>query len=191
MGLPSFTTEQWLISLAATATVAFFAVAVLQPSVFDAEPDWDVSDGCIGGQTSHTQGEDIGIKEHYHPNLKVIVDGQQIPIEPNTGIDQAGCREGMRWVHVHDASNSGFTKLHIETPKKMNVPLGAFFEIWDREGGPKLMGPDDRKFDIDRNGVSDWEEFDITLNVNDEPNDRFEEYIMLEGDRIELILVSK
>jgi len=187
MRLPQLSTEQWLLSAAAVATVAFFGVALFQPGVFDPEPDWEVSDGCLGG----LQHEDVGISFHYHPNLRVIVDGQQIQIEPNTGIDQIGCREGMRWVHVHDSSETGFTKLHIETPDKMNVPLGSFFEIWDREGGPKLMGPDDRKFDIDRNGVSDWEEYDISMTVNGDSNDKFEEYIMLDSDDIELILVSK
>ena len=97
----------------------------------------------------------------------------------------------MRRIHVHDASDSGFTKLHIETPSKMNVPLGAFFEIWDREGGPNLMGPDDKTFDVNRNGVSAWEEFDISLTVNGESNDKFEEYIMEDYDDIELIFVSK
>ena len=53
------------------------------------------------------------------------------------------------------------------------------------------MGPDDRKFDINRNGVSDWDEFDISLTVNGESNDKFEEYIMEDYDEIELILVSK
>ena len=187
MQLPSLSSEQWLISIAAVFTIGFFAVAVYQPEVFDPDPDWDVSDGCLGG-LDHA---DVGISEHYHPNLKVIVDGQQIPIEPNTGIDQVGCREGMRWIHVHDASDSGFTKLHIETPSKMNVPLGAFFEIWDRQGGPKLMGPDDKTFDVNRNGVSDREEFDISLTVNGESNDKFEEYIMEDYDDIELIFVSK
>ena len=129
MGLPSLSIEQWLLSTAAVATVAFLGVALLQPGLFDPEPDWEVSDGCLGG----LQHSDVGISFHYHPNLKVIVDGEQMPISPNTGIDQSGCREGMRWVQVHDSSETGFTKLHIETPDKMNVPLGAFFEIWDRE----------------------------------------------------------
>lgn len=185
MGMPSLSTEQWLLSAAAVATVAFFGMALLQPGIFDPEPDWGVSDGCLGG----LQHEDVGISSHYHPNLRVIMDGQQIPIDPNTGIDQIGCREGMRWVHVHDSSETGFTKLHIETPDKMNVPLGAFFQIWDRDGGPSLDG--DRNFDIDRNGISDWEEYDISMTVNGDSNDKFEEYVMLDTDDIELILVSK
>ena len=178
-------TEQWLLSAAAVATISFLAVALYNPGVFDPEPDWEVSDGCLGG----LEHSDVGISFHYHPSLKVIVDGQQISIEPNTGIDQIGCREGMRWIHVHDSSDTGFTKLHIETPSKMNVPLGAFFEIWEREGGPQL--DDNREFDIDRNGVSDWEEYDISMTVNSEPNERFEEYVMEDHDDIELIFTSK
>ena len=185
MGFVSMTIEQWLLSAAAVATAVFLAVAIFQPGVFDPEPDWGVSDGCLGG----LEHNDVGISFHYHPKLKVIVDGQQIPIEPNTGIDQVGCREGMRWVHVHDASETGFTTLHIETPDKMNVPLGAFFEIWERDGGPSL--DENRKFDIDRSGVSDWEEYDISMNVNGESNEKFESYIMLDKDDIELILTSK
>jgi hypothetical protein len=81
MGLASMTTEQWLLSAAAVATAAFLAVAIFQPGVFDPEPDWEVSDGCLGG----LEHQDLAISFHYHPKLKVIVDGQQITIEPNTG----------------------------------------------------------------------------------------------------------
>ena len=77
----------------------------------------------------------------------------------------------------------------IESPKKYNVPLGSFFEVWEREGGPSLT--DDRKFDIDRNGVSDWEEYDISMNVNGDSSDKFEAYVMNDNDQIELILTSK
>ena len=76
MAMPSLSFEQWLISIAAFGTVAFFAVALFQPGVFDPEPDWDVSDGCLGG-LDHA---DVGISEHYHPSLRVIVDGQQLSL---------------------------------------------------------------------------------------------------------------
>ena len=196
MGKISLTLEQWLLCGAAVATVAFLGGAFVQPGVIDPDPDWEVSDGCLGGLERDGNGElvhrESEISEHYHPKLKITVDGQFLEIPGNTGIDQVGCREGMRWVHVHNAGINGeFTVLHVETPGSLNVPLGSFFEIWDREGGPKLMGPDDRKFDIDRNGVSDWEEYDISMTVNGDSNDKFEEYIMLDSDDIELILVSK
>ena len=177
--------ERILLIGAAVATVAFVVVALWQPEALEPSPDWEVSDGCLGG----LEHQDVGISFHYHPNLKVIMNGQQLSIPENTGKDQFGCKEGMRWIHVHDSSSTGYTKLHIETPSKYNVPLGAFFEIWEREGGPSLTA--DREFDIDRNGVSDWEEYDITMNVNGEPSSKYETYIMDDNDQIELILTSK
>ena len=69
MAMGEMTAEKWLMAGAAVATIAFLAVAVLQPSLFDADPDWGVSEGCIGGQTSHTAGEDIGIKSVSYTHL--------------------------------------------------------------------------------------------------------------------------
>ena len=186
MDLSAMTVEKWLLTGAGLATVVFLGMALFQPGVFDPEPDWGVSDGCLGG----LEHSDVGISEHYHPNLKITVDGQFQTIPANTGIDQVGCREGMRWIHVHNAGENGqFTKLHIETPSKMNVPLGAFFEIWEREGGPSLT--DDRNFDINANGVSDWDEFEISMNVNGDPNTNYEKYVMEDLDNIELTFTSK
>jgi hypothetical protein len=117
------------------------------------------------------------------------VDGQQYPIPQDTGIDQTGCREGMRWIHVHDSSQSGFTTLHIETPDRINVPLGSFFEIWQRDGGPGLT--DDRNFDINRNGISDWDEYEITMLVNGDENTKYESFVMEDLAQIELTFTSK
>ena len=176
-----------LVGGAIFVTAAFFAVAILEPSVFEKDPDWAVSEGCIGGLEHTTEA---GVKEHYHPTLKIILDGQFQEIPANTGIDQVGCREGMRWIHVHNAGENGqSTRLHIETPSKMNVPLGAFFEVWSREGGPSLT--EEKKFDINSNGISDWEEFDISMTVNGDENNRFEDFVMEDLDDIELVFISK
>ena len=56
MQLPSLSSEQWLISIAAVFTIGLFAVAVYQPEVFDPDPDWDVSDGSWGGWITETGG---------------------------------------------------------------------------------------------------------------------------------------
>ena len=170
------------------STVAFIGVALYSPDIFEPEPDWDVSNGCLGG----LEHSDVGISEHYHPSLKITIDGQFMPIPANTGIDQVGCREGMRWIHVHDAGENGqSTRLHIETPSKMNVPLGAFFEVWGREGpnSPSLTG--DRKFDVNSNGVSDWDEFDITMTVDGESNNKYEDFVMEDLSEVQLVFISK
>ncbi len=171
------------------ATVAFFFVAIVYPSIFTPEPDWSASEGCIGGQTDHSGDTEEVIKIHYHPRIQIIVDGNQLTIPPNTGIDQLGCRGGMRWVHIHEVSDSSFTTIHIETPSRMNVPLGAFFQVWDREGTPSLT--DDKKFDINGNGVSDWAEYEISMKVNGNENTQFESFVMEDLDAIELSFTSK
>jgi len=177
--------ESWLFIGGAIATTIFFGAVLFQPGAFVPGPDWEVSDGCLGG----LEHENVGISEHYHPYLRISIDGEQIQIPPQTGIDQTGCREGMRWVHVHESSETGLTKLHIETPTKMNVPLGSFFEIWEREGGAGLTPQ--KQFDVDRNGISDWEEYDISLRVDGSQNEDFETYIMEDGDEIVLTFTSK
>ena len=60
--------ERVLLIGAAVATVAFVVVALWQPEALEASPDWEVSDGCLGG-LDHA---DVGISEHYHPNLKAV-----------------------------------------------------------------------------------------------------------------------
>ena len=92
-------------------------------------------------------------------------------------------------MHIHAAAESGFTTIHIETPDRMNVPLGAFFQVWDREGTPSLT--EDRKIDINGNGVSDWEEYDISMIVNGKENKQFESFVMEDLDMIELLFTSK
>tara|TARA_Y100000590_G_C15586240_1_gene964235 strand:- start:401 stop:982 length:582 start_codon:yes stop_codon:yes gene_type:complete len=186
-------TETWLLIGALTTTVAFVAVAVFSPHWFDPKPDWDVSDGCLGGLTH----EETRPTAHYHPKIMITVDGNYLQIPENTGIDQTGCKGGMRWVHIHNVpdweNNPDYTTIHVETVGSKNVPLGSFFEIWEREGGPGLT--DEKKFDINRNGVSDWEEYDITMKVNGEWQEgSLESYVMLEkndGEKIELFFTSK
>ena len=156
--------------------------------IFEPEPDWDVSDGCLGG----LEHSDVGISEHYHPSLKITVDGQFMSIPANTGIDQVGCREGMRWIHVHDAGENGqSTRLHIETPSRMNVPLGAFFEVWAREGANSPSLTEDRKFDVNSNGISDWEEFDIIMTVDGESSTKYEDFVMEDLNEVQLVFTSK
>jgi|TARA_B100000959_G_scaffold99682_1_gene105456 hypothetical protein len=198
MAVKGTSNETWLLGGAVIVTVAFLVVALFNPGAFDPEPDWEVSDGCLGGLQRNDEGElvhaESKIAKHYHPSLRIIMNGQNFPIDANTGVDQPGCREGMRWIHVHSAAEgTGFTTLHIETPSAMNVPLGSFFEVWGMEGGPTLDG--DRNFDINRNGVSDWEEYNISMTVDGEPNEKFESFIMgypdQDGAKIELIFTSK
>jgi len=62
---------------------------------------------------------------HFHPQLKIELDGQSQTIPPNIGI-VTGC---MAEIHTHDSSGT----IHVETTltqKKMH--LKHFFAVWDK-----------------------------------------------------------
>ena len=62
-----------------------------------------VADFCLGDHSN------IGV--HYHPIIEIVINGQQVTIPANTGINHDGC--SMRGVHTHDSSG----KIHIEMDK--------------------------------------------------------------------------
>ena len=46
-------------------------------------------------------------------------------------------------------------------------------------------------FDINRNGVSDWDEYEITMLVNGDENTKYESFVMEDLDQIALTFTSK
>ena len=76
----------------------------------------EVADFCLGDHSN------IGV--HYHPVIEIVVNGQQVTIPANVGINHDGC--SMRGVHTHDASG----KIHVEMDKEYNVPAESFFLVW-------------------------------------------------------------
>ena len=71
----------------------------------------------------------------------------------------------------------------------MNVPVGSFFKVWGREGTPSLT--DDNKFDINGNGISDWDEYDISMTVSGNENTLFESYVMEDRQDIQITFNKK
>ena len=77
----------------------------------------------------------------------------------------------MKGIHTHDDSG----RLHIETPSSMPAPLGAFFEIWGESfSEQEILG----------NYADD--EHEVVLTVNGEVNSQYEEYMMEDGDTIDI-----
>jgi hypothetical protein len=61
---------------------------------------------------------------HVHAALRVYVDGKQVPVPANVGIEpEAG---SMASLHTHDTSGV----IHIEASEKYPFTLGQFFTIW-------------------------------------------------------------
>lgn len=63
------------------------------------------------------------LAQHIHPNLMMIVDGDEVTIPANIGIN----RQCMAEIHTHDATG----KIHIETvAPNVTFTLGDFFNVW-------------------------------------------------------------
>lgn len=98
------------------------------------------------------------VRMHIHTNLKIIVKGEEIKMPKDVGVS-ATC---MRPVHTHDDSGT----LHLEFPNTTNVPLGSFFKVWEKPLSSFGNNP--------------------KMKVNNADNTELENYIMHDGDQIEL-----
>ena len=70
-----------------------------------------------------------GTVMHIHPYLRIIINGQNITIPADIGINGNSCLEP---VHTHDTSGI----IHIESPDSTTqYTLGEFFQIWNSSKG--------------------------------------------------------
>lgn len=72
---------------------------------------------------------------HFHPRLKVYVDGRQVPVPANIGIDPTQDPMQMADLHTHDASGT----IHVEG--MTGARLGQFFAIWGVPLSARQLGP--------------------------------------------------
>ena len=107
---------------------------------------------------------------HEHATLRIFLDGSEVAIAAEIGIDDASC-DGLRGIHTHD----GTGKLHIETPRTMEAPVGAFFDIWGETFNENQI----------LNSVAD-EDSEVVMYVNGELNDEYGSYAMKNNDVIEI-----
>jgi len=98
---------------------------------------------------------------HIHPTLAIYVKGVKQDLPANLGIVGAS----MAPVHTHD----DMPIIHLEFSglvRKEDITLGKFFEVW---------GKDMRSFGAN-----------VKMTVNGVENTEYEQYIMKDGDKIEL-----
>ncbi len=119
---------------------------------------------------------------HWHPELKIVIKGEEIKIPANIGIgiQYAGYPRYdpmMRMTDMHTHDDSG--TLHWEVMKgpvtKEDVRIGSFFAIWGK------------KFDsscIFEN--CNGSEGAVKMFVNGKINTEFQNYLVKDGDKIEI-----
>ncbi len=67
----------------------------------------------------------MGMAEHYHPHLQVIVKGKEVPVTANIGVDPA--TGAMSALHTHEPDGT----IHIEADQAGEVfTLGQLFTQW-------------------------------------------------------------
>ena len=110
---------------------------------------------------------------HWHPQLTIYLKGQQVQIPTNIGIgsqyaNTRGYDPKMRMAAVH--THEDMPLIHLEFMNgpvyKEDATLGQFFKIW---------GKDMRSFGTN-----------MHMTVNGKENTDYENYVMRDGDKIEL-----
>ena len=121
--------------------------------------------------------KDIVSKEglHWHSKMSITINGEKIAIPPNIGITPYVHSP----VHTHDEE---LGTIHMEFTglvKKDNLHLEKFFEAWGKRFDIQCI------FDnCSRNGT-------ISMKVNSVPNSEYGEYVMHDGDLIEIDFTTK
>lgn len=67
----------------------------------------------------------MGMAEHYHPHLRIVINGSEVPVPANIGVDAA--TGAMSALHTHEPDGT----LHIEADTAGEVfTLGQLFIQW-------------------------------------------------------------
>jgi hypothetical protein len=72
---------------------------------------------------------------HFHPEIKVYVNGKQVTVPVNIGIDPANPPSEMAGLHTHDESGT------IHNEAGTSAKLGQFFSVWGVPLSNTQLGP--------------------------------------------------
>lgn len=104
---------------------------------------------------------------HYHVNLTIIVNGEQVLIPNNLGVRPGGHLP----VHTHE---DGLVHWEVARPTVKNMRLGYFFDVvWGKK--------------FSKDCVLDFCGGNLTFFVNGVRNYDFDDYIIKDGDQLLII----
>lgn len=125
------------------------------------------------------------LKIHIHPMLRLIIDGEGVPVPANIGIDPAlhkshdldayGIKNPpMSPLHTHDSTGI----IHVESTEVRSYTIGELFDVW---GIPYSETCFMDKCD-DGTVVRMW--------INGKESNEFRQHILMDGESIEIIVTS-
>lgn len=120
-------------------------------------------------------GGGLNTAAHQHPHLEIYIQGEQVPIPVNIGIDpnlyhdhsfdEYADMGTMAPLHTHEGDGT----IHMEMNRWHPLTLGNFFSVWGQPFGPSQVlhytGP-------------------VTVTVDGEPDSEYGALVLQEGQRI-------
>ena len=117
---------------------------------------------------------------HYHPQLRIVINGETRPVPTNIGIgpqyaDNPYYHGGMQMtsIHTHDSSGTLHWEIMNRAPKDGELQLGAFFDIWGKTFNETCL------FDY-----CNTDEKQVTMTVNGKENKQFGNHTIQGNERI-------
>jgi len=111
--------------------------------------------------------DDANLAMHIHVKLSIVINGQPVPIPANVGVSLTCTRP----VHTHDESG----EIHVESPVIYPYTLKDFFLVW----GQPFDNAQIMEYKIDSAHT-------IRMTVNGAPNTQFQNYVLRDGDQIQI-----
>ena len=139
--------------------------------------------GCSGGNDASagsTNSNNVPQQPiHWHPNLRIMIKGQDQVIPSGIGINIGNNMDNemssMRMSPTHTHTGDGIIHMENDRPwqKPETLTLGYFFKVWEKNFNSSCI------FDYcnGKNG-------NLTLTVNGELNSDFDKYVMHDRDKI-------
>lgn len=118
---------------------------------------------------------------HWHAQITITVDGKEVIIPDDTGLVGANAANPHAGSPLHTHAGES-NKIHMEyssVVRQDDVKLGKFFEVWGEElSSTQLM---------DKTTADGGT---LVMKVNGQESTAFGDYIMQDGDTMELIFTS-
>ncbi|MBI2547284.1 MAG: hypothetical protein HYW23_02450 [Candidatus Aenigmarchaeota archaeon] len=121
---------------------------------------------------------------HWHPNLRIIIKGEEIGIPANIGMGTSYSSSpfydsmmGMTNMHTHDDSSTLHWEVMMHAPTREDMYLGNFFQVWGKTFNKNCI------FEF-CNGSEGSVKMFINNKLNNKLNNKFDKYIVRDGDEI-------
>ena len=109
---------------------------------------------------------------HIHPVLHVFILGAEQKIPADTGISGTF----MHVLHTHDDTGT----IHVESPRAFGFKLRDLFIVWGKNFNQSCI----MQYCVDENHK-------LTMTVNGEPSNEYENLVLKDGDQIKISYDSK